>query len=121
VSYDRPWFFGFAGTISAYLGHASEAKRALEQGLGELDPTWTFRTVTFYKDLVIAHSLDHQVEEACRSARQAARGAAQAKAPMALQRVQDVVDTFLQPWRDSAVVKNLREEIRVLHWKVRSV
>ncbi len=116
-----PISFGFTGTVYAYLGHPQDAKRVLEQGLAQLDPAWTFRQLAFYIDLVIAHSLDHNVEEACHYARQAARGAEQAKAPMTLERVQDAAHTFLKPWKDSPVVKDLCEELRVLQAKLLSV
>lgn len=120
VSYDRPWSWGFTGTVYAHLGQLQDAYSALEQGLAQLDPAWTFRRLAFSIDLLIVHSLDHHVEAACHAARQAARGAAQARAPMTLQRIQDAAHTFLKPWKDSPMVKDLSEELRALQAKLLS-
>jgi tetratricopeptide (TPR) repeat protein len=115
VPYDHPWLFGYRGTVYAHLGHPQDARKAqseLEQGLASLGPADTFRQWGFYNDLVIAHSLEKHVEEACHCARLAMNIAEQTKAPVYLQRAQDTTQQFLKPWKESPIVKNLVEEFR---------
>jgi transcriptional regulator with XRE-family HTH domain len=121
VPYDHPWLFGYRGTVYAHLGRSQDARRAqseLKQGLASLGPTNTLRQWSFYKDLVITHSLDKNVDEACHCARIAMNIAEQTKAPMYLQRIQDTAQQFLKPWETSSIVKNLMEECQVVQQKL---
>jgi tetratricopeptide (TPR) repeat protein len=121
VPYDYPWLFGYKGTVYAHLGRPQDASRAqceLEQGLRSLGPASTFRQWGFYKDLVIAHSLEKNVDEACHCARLAMNIAEQTNAPMYLQRAQDTTQQVLKPWKDSLIVKGLMEEFRVVQQKL---
>jgi tetratricopeptide (TPR) repeat protein len=118
VLYDHPWTFGYRGTVCAHLGRPREAQSELEQGLAALGPAHLFRQWGYYKDLVIAYSLDKHVDEACHCARQAMNIAEQTKAPMEMQRTQNTAQQFLKPWEESPMVKNLMEEFRVAQRKL---
>jgi tetratricopeptide (TPR) repeat protein len=113
VPYDSAWSLGYKGSCYVRIGRLQEAKAALEQGVRLLG-TGMHRRAAFYKDFVIAHSLEKNVEAACSSARLAIQIAKDTKAPMELQDAQDAMQEFLQPWKDSSLVKSLSEEFRVV-------
>jgi RNA polymerase sigma-70 factor (ECF subfamily) len=119
IPYDLPWLYGYRGAVYAHLGHDTQrAQSELERGLASLDPGLLFRRWGFYHDLIIAHSLGKQVEEACQCARLAMNVAEQTQAPIFLRRVQDTTHQFLAPWKESSPVRNLLEEIRLARQKL---
>ncbi|HEU5382861.1 MAG TPA: RNA polymerase sigma factor [Ktedonobacteraceae bacterium] len=119
IPYDFPWLYGYRGAVYAHLGHDTQrAQGELERGLASLDRGLLFRRGGFYHDLIIAHSLGKQVEEACQCARLAMNVAEQTQAPIFLRRVQDTTHQFLAPWKESSPVRNLLEEIRLAQQKL---
>jgi len=119
IPYDLPWLYGYRGAVYVHLGHnAQRAQSELERGLASLGPGLMFRRWGFYHDLLIAHSLGKQVEEACQCARLAMNVAEQTQAPIFLRRVQDTTHQFLKPWKESQAVRDLLEEMRLAQQKL---
>lgn len=118
IPYDLPWLSGYQGAVYAHLGHAQRAQSELERGLASLDPRLLFRQWGLYHDLIIAHSLGKQLEEACQCARLAMSAAEQTQVPFYLWRVRDTAHQFLTSWKGSPLVRDLLEEIRLAQQKL---
>jgi hypothetical protein len=100
---------GFLGVCMLRLGRYGEARKALQEGLTLLNPTERQRQLTLMIDMAQAYAKDGAVEEACASARDAMRMAADLKSPVKAQRMQPLRDELVRH-RDATCVRLLEEE-----------
>jgi tetratricopeptide (TPR) repeat protein len=101
---------GYEGACFVRLRRPERALPALQQALALLDPQAIRRQSTLFTDMGVAYAQQGNIQEACKSARQALTITMHTKSRAVLERVRTVCGA-LEPWKETEEVKDLEKQL----------